>query len=296
MRIAIRLFANLMILFLLASCSKLNDLKPAPTPNPISSIHKDLITQSNCGPRLPGSSCHTEVEKYIFTVLEQNQWQVEKQIFTVNGIQGTNIIGKFGVGEQPIILGAHYDTRFIADQDPDPVERTQPVPGANDGASGVAGLLQLARSIPVSIPKNSSSIWLVFFDLEDNGNYQGWDWIVGSTAFVNQLTIKPKAAIIIDMIGDKDLNIYYELNSDKNIREQIWNVAADLGYQNIFISTVKYNMLDDHTPFLLKGIPAVDIIDFDYPYWHTSEDTLDKISAENILIISQTLLEWLKER
>jgi len=95
------------------------------------------------------------------------------------------------------------------------------------------------------------------------------------------------------MIGDADLNIHYEGNSDIVIREEIWSAAAELGYGDIFIPTEKYNMLDDHTPFLEKGIPAVDIIDFDYAYWHTTEDTPDKVSAESLKVVGDTLRHWL---
>ncbi len=102
----------------------------------------------------------------------------------------------------------------VADHDPDPALRTQPVPGANDGASGVAVLLELARSLPETL---HAQVWLVFFDAEDQGDIQGWDWILGSRAFAQQLTTKPDAVVVIDMIGDKNLDIYYESNSDRAI-------------------------------------------------------------------------------
>jgi Zn-dependent M28 family amino/carboxypeptidase len=166
------------------------------------------------------------------------------------------------------------------------------VPGANDGASGVAVLLELARTLPEDI----SPVWLVFFDAEDNGRIEGWDWILGSRAFVEEVPVSPQAVVIVDMVGDADLNLYYELNSDETIRTEIWNTAAALGYGNIFIQTGKHSMLDDHTPFLEKGIPAVDIIDFDYPYWHTTEDTLDKVSTESLGAVGDTLWHWLVEQ
>jgi Zn-dependent M28 family amino/carboxypeptidase len=179
---------------------------------------------------------------------------------------------------------------MLADQDPDPNNRNQPVPGANDGASGVAVLLELARVLPESTPK---SIWLVFFDAEDNGNIPGWDWILGSDSFVSELDVQPEAAIIIDMIGDSDLNIYREQNSDQDLTDEIWAVAEDLGYPEQFINTTKHQMIDDHTPFIRAGIPAVDIIDFDYPYWHTIQDTPDKVSAQSLQAVGDTLYAWL---
>ena len=126
-----------------------------------------------------------------------------------------------------------YDSRMVADQDPDPAKRSEPVPGANDGASGVAVLLELARILPEDFP---GTVWLVFFDAEDNGNIPGWDWILGSTAFVDGLQGKPDAAVIIDMIGDADLRIPYERNSDPPLMGEIWNAAAAQGYEEIFVS------------------------------------------------------------
>lgn len=295
MRIANLFIILIIISDLLLGCSTPNITTPTPTTDPIQTISDDLNYQLACGGRLPNSTCHTKVEGYIVNVLNQNHWHVEKQQFISNGKKGINIIGRYGIGDQPIIIGAHYDTRLTADRDPDPEKRTYAMPGANDGASGVAVLLHLARVIPTYFNKNHSAIWLVFFDLEDDGDYEGWDWILGSTEFVNRLTSRPKAAIVVDMVGDKDLNLYYEGNSDPNIQQSIWVVAGKLGYDKIFIPQIKYYMIDDHTPFLQKGIPAVDIIDFDYPYWHTINDTIDKVSPQNIQIVAQTLVEWLKE-
>ncbi|MGB9669040.1 MAG: M28 family peptidase, partial [Anaerolineales bacterium] len=254
---------------LILSCIKPIAVSPTPTIDVIQTISNDLNFQLECGGRLPNSNCHKKVEEYIVRILNQNHWKVEEQLFTRNGHKGINIIGRYGNGDQPIIIGAHYDTRLTADRDPDPDKRMQPMPGANDGASGVAVLLQLAREIPSYFNENQVAIWLVFFDLEDNGDYESWDWILGSTEFVNQLTITPKVAVVVDMVGDKDLNLYYDGNSDPTVQQSIWSVASRLGYDKIFIPKIKYYMIDDHTPFLQKGIHAVDIIDFDYPYWHT---------------------------
>jgi Zn-dependent M28 family amino/carboxypeptidase len=191
-----------------------------------------------------------------------------------------------------IILAAHYDTRMVADNDPDLARRNDPVPGANDGASGVAVLLELARVIP----EDSAPVWLVFFDAEDNGRIQGWDWILGSQAFVDELEFRPEAVVIVDMIGDADQNIYIERNSNPELVKEIWGIAADLGFVQFFIPEPKYSMFDDHTPFLEAGVPAIDIIDFDYHYWHTTDDTVDKISAESLGTVGTTLQEWIARR
>jgi len=203
-----------------------------------------------------------------------------------------NIVAKRNDVSLQIILGAHYDSRMFADNDPDPANHTQPVPGANDGASGVAVLLELARTLP----EDSVSTWLVFFDAEDNGRIEGWDWILGSREFVKHNVIQPRAVVIVDMIGDADLNIYKERNSNKELTDEIWGVANSLGYGKQFISDYKYSMIDDHRPFIDAGIPAVDIIDFDYPYWHTLADTPDKVSAESLEAVGKTLWTWITQQ
>jgi hypothetical protein len=97
------------------------------------------------------------------------------------------------------------------------------------------------------------------------------------------------------MIGDADLNIFLERNSNVAIRSEIWSTAEKLGYSKQFVNQEKFSMEDDHTPFLEAGIPAVDIIDFDYPYWHTTQDTPDKVSAESLKAVGDTLLHWVME-
>lgn len=251
---------------------------------------RDVQYQLSLGPRIPDSQAHDQEVAWIQSELQKAGWTAEVQQATKMGHPIQNVIGKRGQGKPWIILGAHYDSRLLADQDPDFAKRTQPVPGANDGASGVAVLLELARSLPKDLNKQ---VWLVFFDAEDNGNIPGWDWLLGSQAFVDSLQGKPDSVVVIDMIGDANLDIYLEQNSDKTIATSIWAQAARLGFSSKFIPLPKYSMLDDHTPFLNAGIPAVDIIDFDYPYWHTTQDTADKVSAQSMQIVGDTLQAWL---
>jgi Zn-dependent M28 family amino/carboxypeptidase len=164
------------------------------------------------------------------------------------------------------------------------------VPGANDSGSGVVVLLELARIIPDEL---NLSVRLVFFDAEDNGGIEDWDWILGSRGYADNMSTIPDAVIILDMIGDEDLTINKEYNSDPALMEQIWNQADELGYNMIFLDEYKHSMLDDHTPFVEAGIPAVDIIDFDYPYWHTTADTSDKVSPVSLQIVGDTIYHWL---
>jgi Zn-dependent M28 family amino/carboxypeptidase len=252
----------------------------------------DVQTQVDFGPRIPGTAGHDQIREWIRAELEHVGWVVEIQQTERMGHPIYNIIGKRNTEAPQIILGAHYDTRMYADQDPTPGMQAMPVPGANDGASGVAVLLELARTLP----EDSVPTWLVFFDAEDNGNIPDWDWILGSRAFAEEIEIAPHAVVIVDMIGDADLNIHLEKNSNREIRAEIWSAAESLGYADKFINQEKFSMLDDHTPFLEKGIPAVDIIDFDYPYWHTTQDTPDKVSAESLKAVGDTLLKWIQEQ
>ncbi|MEW6401079.1 MAG: M28 family peptidase [Chloroflexota bacterium] len=266
--------------------------EPGPVPFDGQRALADVQTQVDFGPRIPGTEGHEQVRGWMRAELESAGWTVEVQETEALGHPVFNIIAKRGDELPRIILGAHYDTRMYADHDADPNKWTKPVMGANDGASGVAVLLEIARALP----EDSVPIWLVFFDTEDNGRIDGWDWILGSRAFVENLDFKPEAAVIVDMIGDADLNIYLEGNSDPTLRDEIWQTAAELGYEEVFIPQVKHHMLDDHTPFLEAGIPAVDIIDFDYPYWHTTQDTPDKVSAESLKTVGDTLLKWIESK
>ncbi len=229
------------------------------------------------------------VGDWIVTELGENGWVVEEQLFPYREFQGRNIIAKGGPSEgEWIVLGAHYDTRPIADRDT--VNPLRPVPGANDGGSGVAVLLELANVLQKDAL--SGPLWLVFFDLEDSGDIDGMEWIVGSSYFADHLKELPDKVIVVDMVGDADLQIYYERNSDQALQAEIWEVAAGLGFEG-FIPAANHSMIDDHIPFIQLGITAIDIIDFDYPYWHTIEDTLDKVSSQSLGQVGQTLEAWL---
>ncbi len=250
-----------------------------------------VAAQMQFGPRVTASAANLAAGDYIAAHLRQSGWQVEFQPFEYQGTAARNIIARANAGRGPvIILGAHYDSRRRADQDPQ--RPTEPVPGANDGASGVAILLELARSLDRG--KVPNEIWLAFFDAEDNGGLDGWAWIVGSTYMAQHLDVQPKAMILVDMVGDTDQQIYLEGNSDPVLSAQIWATAANLGYGQHFLPLPRFTMEDDHIPFRNMGIPAVDIIDFDYPYWHTTADTADKVSADSLERVGRTLAAFLQ--
>jgi glutaminyl-peptide cyclotransferase len=267
-----------------------------PTPEPETfdgeRAFADVEFQVSLGPRLPGSEAHSRAVDWMLAELEGHGWQAEVLDGEMLGHSIRNVIGKLGHGSQRIVIGAHYDSRFWADEDLDPANHREPVPGANDGASGVAVLLELARTLPKDIDKE---IWLVFFDAEDQGRIPGWDWILGSRAFVEGLEDLPDIAIVVDLIGDADLNIYMEGNSDPDLTQQIWAVAERLGYGEQFILEYRHTMLDDHIPFVERGVPSVLLIDFDYPYWHTLEDTPDKVSPHSLQAVGDTLTAWILE-
>ena len=246
-----------------------------------------ILAQNALGPRTPGSAAHAEFIEYAQKEFEQQGWDVSLQQTERMGHAITNILATRRE-RPPVLLMAHYDSRFFADNDPDPANHTVPVPGANDGASGVAVLLELARVLSSDAP-----VGLLLVDAEDQGRIAGWDWILGSRAFAEALDYQPEAVILLDMIGDADLNIYKEHNSDPGLTDEIWAAAASLGYEQVFIPEYKYRMIDDHVPFIEKGIRAVDLIDFDYPDWHTIHDTPDKVSARSLQIVGEVLLAWL---
>lgn len=246
--------------------------------------------QAQCafGPRLPGSPAAQAVATYIHNTLESLGWQVTYQDFTYRGVPLRNVIARRGNGAKPaVLLGAHYDTRRLADRDlnnPDVA-----VLGANDGASGVAVLLELARVLG----EPRQRVILAFFDAEDQGELAGWEWAVGANYLATHLDEPVSAVIVVDMVGDADQQIYWEANSHQELRQRLWTIAAELGYSAHFIAQTKYRLLDDHIPFLRKGIPAVDIIDFDYPYWHTAGDTPDKVSPASLERVGRVLERYL---
>ncbi len=288
------LIIAVILLCLIALGLLLRDFIAPLLPSPLSlafngeRAYQDVLYQTSLGTRIPGSLAHEQIVEWMRSELESAGWQAEVQNNAAMGHPIQNIVARRSNQPPQIILAAHYDSRLVADRDPDPARRGEPVPGANDGASGVAVLLELARRLP----SDTVPVWLVFFDAEDNGGLPGWDWILGSRAFVAALEHRPQAVVVVDMVGDVDLNIHIERNSDSQLVAEIWAQAAALGYEKTFIPMPKYSMLDDHTPFLEAGIPAALLIDFDYPYWHTSADTADKVSAQSLKAVGETLLAW----
>ena len=254
--------------------------------------YEQVLAQSEIGPRPTGSAAGWSTGNFIIAELRKTGWPVEIQPFVFKGIKGRNIIGKRGSGPL-IILGAHYDTRPAADRDPNPALRVRWIEGANDGASGVAVLLELARVLELG--KLSHEVWLVFLDAEDRGSLDGWPFAVGARHLVKTLSLQPQGVVIVDMVGDSDQNIFFESNSTTSLRQEIWSVAAELGHEAYLIPKVKYTIIDDHIPFIERGLTAVAIIDFDYPFWHMLNDTADKVSPQSLERVGSTLEVWLEK-
>lgn len=258
-----------------------------------------LLAQTALGPRPTGSEAGWNTGEFIIAGLTEAGWSVEQQEFIFKGVRGRNIIGRQRdrAGLPPerdlILLGAHYDTRPAADREPDQTRRSDWIEGANDGASGVSVLLELARVLEPELP--GREVWLIFFDAEDRGQLAGWPFSVGARHLAARLAVAPDRVVIVDMVGDADQKIYFERFSNRAVSRELWAVADQLGYGDHFIPQARHAVIDDHTPFLERNIPSVDIIDFDYPYWHTVEDTIDKVSPESLERVGRVLEGWLEQ-
>jgi len=248
------------------------------------------------GPRPSASPSLIHSSTYIGTQLQEYGLDVEEQVFVAPTPRGPtqfrNIIGKtrvrHGSTGRVIVIGSHYDTKYMPDKQ---------FVGANDGGSSCGVLLEMAR-----VASGVADLWFVFFDGEECvKDYGVNDGLWGSTYFVqdlkgNKRLDRVRAMILLDMVGDKDLNIVMPANSHRGLVQRVFDAAKATGNRDRF-SFGEMATLDDHVPFLTAGIPAVDIIDFQFgsapglnDYWHTEKDTLDKISPRSLEIIGQTTL------
>lgn len=263
----------------------------------------DLKKQVEFGPRVPNTKGHQECRRYLVDTLKPLAGEVTTQDFTgrVRGrsLSMSNIVARWpGTGGGPgVLLAAHWDTRPTADYERDPARRMQPIPGANDGASGVAVLLEMARMfkrIPPSVP-----VMMVFFDGEDYG--PGVEHMfLGSRYFADHLPRNtPKKGILLDMVGDRDLVIPQEahsLNVARDIVKDVYDIAHRRGLERHFPAEPGGPIEDDHVPLHAKGLKVIDLIDFSYgpghSWWHTLEDTPDKCSPASLKAVGDVVLEW----
>ncbi|MCD4818873.1 MAG: M28 family peptidase [Candidatus Cloacimonetes bacterium] len=280
------------ILFLIISCSQ-----TIPEFDGEKAFQK-IEEQCDIGFRYPGTEEIKILRKYIISEMEAVGAQIETQEYIVEidnvEIDGQNITASFYPRKsRRILLGAHYDTRPWADKDADSLNHSKPVMGANDGGSGVAVLFEIGRILANNEPLQYG-IDLVFFDLEDMGSYGNDDtWCVGSKYYAENFKgEKPEKAIVVDMIGDKDLAINMEFFSYKNspaLVNEVWDIAQDLGFTE-FKSKIVTAIIDDHYSLIKEGFNAIDIIDFDYPVWHTINDTPEQCSSHSLYVVGQTLV------
>ncbi len=247
------------------------------------------------GPRPIGSTNHKKVEDYIHAHLKGDQ--VEDDAFTIDTSEGKfpvrNIIAKYpGTRDGIIVIASHYDTNY-------PLRETNYV-GANDGASSSALLLEIANQLRGK-KLDGYSVWLLWDDAEEAIKLPWTD--TNSVYGVRHLaqkwqddgTIKNiKAFILEDMIGDADLNIERDENSTPWLEDLIYQAATHLGYQSHFFART-VPMEDDHKPFVQRGVPSADLIDFEYGYnnvfWHTTQDTVDKLSPKSLEIVGMVTLD-----
>jgi len=272
---------------------------------------QDLEAQVNFGPRVPGTEAHGRTRDWLVEQLTSSAKSVTLQPF-IHKLDGRNvtmwnIIAEFpGVGPAPreqVLLAAHWDTRPTADYDPDETKRMQPIAGANDGASGVAVLLEIARRLKAR--PIARDVTIVLFDGEDYGTYPNMktnlaSMLLGSQYYADHLPEKkPDWGILLDMIGDADLAISREPNSEKYakaVNDRVFAAAKEMGYlrvggQSGFVDAVSGEAItDDHIALNKAGVPTIDLIDFNYPFWHTTHDTPEQCSAESLKVVGRIVL------
>jgi hypothetical protein len=262
--------------------------------------------QVDAGPRIPGTPGNAAVRDWIAAECRRLGGRVELQscVDTTLGrpLELTNVIARFGPQSgRRLMLCAHFDTRPWCDRDPDSTKRSLPVPGANDGGSGVAVLLEVAELLAQRPP--AVGVDLVFFDAEDMGTDKHPEhFCLGSRAYAARLPAagdpaRPVAAFLFDMVGDRDLQVYIERNSNlraTSLTALVLEAARATGARS-FHDEVRWSLVDDHVPLLDAGLPAVDIVDFDYPAWHTHRDTPEQVSAASLAEVAR-VAAWLVYR
>lgn len=295
MRVSTLLVASTFLVFLGCSTASVT-----PPPFDGNRAFDDLTKQVSFGPRVPGTAASAACRTYVYESMKALGVVVDSQAFNFfdpyskSQMHAINIIihvpGK--KTDQPgLVFLAHYDSRPRTDYPSDTSLKDKPIAGANDGASGVAVLMELARLFATQPPP--ADIDLVLVDAEDWGKEGDTEYYLLGSKYFGSSNIhgRYRFGIVLDMIGDKDQQIYREGFSDqynKPLDDMIWKTASQLGIHT-FIDSVKHIVMDDHLSLNAGGVPSVDLIDFDYPYWHTDQDTPDKCSAESLSNVGRVL-------
>lgn len=267
-----------------------------------------VARQVEFGPRVPNTEAHRLCGDWLAAELKRHGAEVTEQKADLTAFDGTllharNIFGQINpeAGKR-ILLLAHWDCRPWADADPDPANHAKPVDGANDGASGVGVILEIARQLKLADSK--LGVDFLFVDAEDWGQDEDEDsWALGTRYFVEHLPVEnynPEGAILLDMVGGTDATFYREYFSQEaapGLADKVWSAASRLGYGDTFINRLGGAVTDDHVQLITHGIPAIDIIEY-HPgaatgfnkRWHTLSDNMEGISAGTLGIVGRTVL------
>ena len=315
----------LVLLVGLVSCKKSTPVLERPAFNS-DSAYAYIEKQMSFGPRVPNSAAHTQCAVWLIEQLRAFGAEVELQKgfmpdYRGNNQQIYNIIGHFNttdsVSRPRLLLGAHYDTRPWSDEEEDYADRFYNVPGANDGASGVGVLLEVARQLGL-IAKGEElkvNVDIIFFDVEDMGTpraYTGAEredtWCLGSQLwamnYAKKSDVSYRFGIILDMVGAPDAVFPLEMYSTQyasNYQQQIWRSAEQLGYGAIFSKQQSYPITDDHYYInYIAGIPCVDVIHYDIRnatgfawWWHTRHDDMSNISKSTLQAVGEVVMSQL---
>ncbi len=316
---------------LASSCSSGGGIAPLPPPPPVqrpafdaARAFADLEAQCAFGPRAPGTRAHENCGAFLLQRLQASGARVVTQSFTSRtGLSATeydftNLLGIFSENKagDVLLLAAHWDSRAVADHDPDPALRDRPILGANDGASGVAVLLEMMRSFAATPPPRP--VIVAFLDAEDQGVQGGSSlpdagWIIGARQLAQNWPADlpwPAQMILLDLVGgdsehnprvgtppmsDDVFSLPMErrsLQASPDLVDEIWTIAGRLGH-DAFTRAVGASVIDDHVPFLEAGVEAIDIIEFVPPEWHTQDDTPEHCSPDSLMQVGDTLLEYI---
>lgn len=311
-----RFLTIILSIVVLAACGNSKGASEASaTPEPAPEVAFDadsaysyVARQVEFGPRVPNTEAHRLCGDWLASELRRHGAEVTEQRADLKAFDGTvlharNIFGRINPdAADRVLLLAHWDCRPWADADPDPANHKTPVDGANDGASGVGVILEIARQLKLA--GSERGVDFLFVDAEDWGNEGLEDsWALGTRYFMEHLPVEgysPDTAILLDMVGGTDAKFYREYFSERSapaLANKVWGAAARLGYGDMFINRLGGAITDDHVQLISHGIPAIDIIEY-HPEassgfnsrWHTVADNMEGISASTLGAVGRTVM------
>jgi len=297
------LLAALGLVIGIGACAR--ETAPPPREFDSAKAFEYLRTQVAFGTRIPGTAPHERMANWLDSLLRARADTLIVQSWTHVTADGDslplrNFIARFNPkATTRILFLAHWDTRPRSDG-PNSKNQKAPVPGANDGASGVAVLLGVADALKRRPP--AIGVDLLFDDGEDYGDFNEHpkDVLIGARYYAahQPAGAPPKYAVLFDLVADKDLQIHQEGNSltgAPEIVQLVWSTARKLGKQSAFIDSPKHTLTDDHVELQKAGIKAIDVVDFDYPAWHTPDDTIDKVSAASLQTVGDVAVALVRQ-